>query len=141
MTISRLFLDTNVVLDLLGERPPFYHTVAQLASLADYGKVTLVVSSLSFATVNYFLTKFEGTEIAREKLRKFRILSEVAAVDESAVDKALLSDFTDFEDAIQYYAALQSACGLIITRNQKDFRKAQLPVMTAEEYLRTLVSS
>jgi predicted nucleic acid-binding protein len=54
----RVFIDTNIMLDFLGERHPFYDPVAKIATLAEKGKVSMVVSSISFATVNYFITKF-----------------------------------------------------------------------------------
>lgn len=52
---NKLFLDTNVMLDLLGERVPFYDSVAKIATLADKGDIKIVVSALSYAIVNYFL--------------------------------------------------------------------------------------
>jgi predicted nucleic acid-binding protein len=135
---KKLFLDTNIILDLLGEREPFYIPSAQLATLADQKKIKLIASPISFATVNYFLTKSEGNANAKEKLRKFKILCEVASMNESIVEKALNSDFEDFEDALQYFCALDSKCDIIITRNQKDFKQALLPVMSAEEYIKSL---
>lgn len=57
--MQKLFLDTNIVLDFLGEREPFYYATAQLMSLADLNQVKLATSALSFATVSYFLTKAE----------------------------------------------------------------------------------
>jgi predicted nucleic acid-binding protein len=59
-------------------------------------------------------------------------------MNESIVEKALNSDFEDFEDALQYFCALDSKCDIIITRNQKDFKQALLPVMSAEEYIKSL---
>ncbi|RAR51092.1 type II toxin-antitoxin system VapC family toxin [Flavobacterium lacus] len=135
---KKLFLDTNIVLDLLGEREPFYIPSAQLATLADQKKVKLIVSPISFATVNYFLAKSEGISNAKEKLRKFKILCEIATINESIVEKALHSDFEDFEDALQYFCALDSKCEIIITRNHKDFKHSLLPVMSAEEYLKSV---
>lgn len=134
----RLFLDTNIMLDLLGERHPFYDPIAKLASLADTGKLTIVVSPISFATVNYFLTKSESSEIAKEKLRKFKIISEICKLDDNTIEKGLNSDFTDFEDALQYFSALDSNCEIIITRNGKDFKKSLIPIMTANEYLMSI---
>jgi len=55
----KAFLDTNVMLDFLGERDPFYLSSAKIATLADKGKIEIVVSALSYATVSYFLSKFE----------------------------------------------------------------------------------
>lgn len=131
----KLFIDTNVMLDLLGERVPYYDSIAKIATLADKGEIVMVVSALSFATVNYFLTKFENGEKAKEKLRKFKIISEIAILDELIIEKGLNSKFTDFEDSLQYFSALKSECSILITRNGKDFSESELPVMTADEYL------
>lgn len=132
---SRIFLDTNVMLDLLGERIPFYDSIAKIATLADRGSVVLVVSALSYSTVFYLLSKYENTEAAKEKLRKFKVISEVSALDEITIEKGLNSDFSDFEDSLQYYCAIKSDCTIILSRNQKDFSGSELPVMSADEYL------
>ena len=132
---TKLFIDTNVMLDLIGERIPFYDPIAKIATLADKGKLTMVVSALSYATVNYFLTKFENSEIAKDKLRKFKIISEISTIDELIIEKGLNSSFSDFEDSLQYFCALASDCKILITRNGKDFKESQIPIMTAEEYL------
>lgn len=134
----RIFLDTNVMLDFLGDRHPYYQSAAKLATLADHKKLTVVVSPISFATVNYFIAKFESPAVAIEKLRKFKIISEICKIDEATVEKALNASFNDFEDALQYYAALESNCQVIITRNGKDFKYSVIPVMTADEYLKSL---
>ncbi|MCR9229254.1 MAG: PIN domain-containing protein [Flavobacteriaceae bacterium] len=135
---KRLFLDTNVILDLLGERDPFYNPIAKIASLADKGELILVVSPISFATLNYFIAKFESRKIAKEKLRKFKVVCEICKLDEHIIEKGLNSDFKDFEDALQYFSAVDSDCDIIITRNAKDFKKSLLPVLTAEEYLQSI---
>lgn len=134
---KRLFIDTNIMLDLLGEREPFYRFAAQLATLADQKKLEIIVSPLSFATVNYLLSKFEPESTVKEKLRKFKILCEICKIDGTVVEKALHSNFKDFEDALQYYGAIESKCEIIITRNGKDFKSSSLPVMTAEEFLKS----
>jgi predicted nucleic acid-binding protein len=136
---SRLFLDTNVMLDLLGNRAPFFQSIAKIATLADQGKVTLVVSALSFATVNYFLAKYENQAKASDKLRKFKIISEICSLDELIIQKGLNSNFSDFEDSLQYFSALAADCRILITRNGKDFKDAQLPIMTPDEYLASII--
>ncbi|TXD82583.1 PIN domain-containing protein [Subsaximicrobium wynnwilliamsii] len=135
---NRLFIDTNIMLDFLGERHPFYEPIAKLATLADKGKVKMLVSPISFATVNYFLAKSESSKIAKEKLRKFKIISEICKLDEQTIEKGLNSPFKDFEDSLQYFSAVDSNCDIIITRNGKDFKKSLIPVMTAEEYLNSI---
>lgn len=132
---KRVFLDTNIMLDLLGERDPFYKSIAQLATLADQKKLQLVVSPISFETVNYFLSKYYGVFIAKEKLRKFKVHCEISKVDETIVEKGLNSDFEDFEDSLHYFSALDSDCEIIITRNPKDFKNSLLPIMSAEEFI------
>jgi predicted nucleic acid-binding protein len=134
----RVFIDTNIMLDFLGERKPFYNAIAKLASLADNGKITMIVSPISFATVNYFIAKNEGSKVAKEKLRKFKIISEVCSLDEHIIEKGLNSSFKDFEDSLQYFSAVESNCNIIITRNGKDFNKSQIPVMTADEFLKSI---
>jgi predicted nucleic acid-binding protein len=132
---TRLFIDTNVMLDLLGERVPYYEPIAKVATLADRGKVTLIASALSYSTVFYLLSKFESAATVREKLKKFRIISEIVGLDETTIDKGLASDFPDFEDALQYHSCLKAECEILVTRNAKDFKGCELPVMTADEYL------
>lgn len=133
-----LFLDTNVMLDLLGEREPFYEPIAKLATLVDTGFIAFAVSALSYATANYFLAKFESRKIAKDKLRKFTVLSSVIGVDEAVINKGLHSDFDDFEDALQYFCALKGNCQVLITRNAKDFKASDLPLMSAAEYLTSI---
>lgn len=134
--MQKLFLDTNIVLDFLGEREPFYYTTAQLMSLADLNQVKLATSALSFATVSYFLTKAEGIESTKQKLRQFKILSEVVSLTDIVIDKALNFKFKDFEDGLQYFSALDAKCHLIVSRNPKDFKTASLPVLSVAEYLK-----
>ena len=137
--MSRIFLDANVILDLLGERIPFFDSIAKVATLADQKKLTLIVSPLSFATINYVLNKYETSESVLNKLRKFKIICEVCEVNEETIDKALNSSFKDFEDAVQYFTAIQSNCSIILTRNGKDFKHSTIPIMTAEEYLSSII--
>lgn len=135
---KRIFIDTNVMLDFLGEREPYYKPIAKIATLAEKGKLTMIVSPISFATVNYFLSKFETPNIAKEKLRKFKILAKISFIDEHTIEKSLNSSFKDFEDALQYFCATESDCDLIITRNGKDFKESLIPIMTADEFLKSL---
>jgi len=135
---QKLFLDTNIMLDLLGEREPFYKPIAKIASLISQEEIQLVASGLSFATVNYLLCKLESAKKVKEKLRKFKIIVEISGIDDSIVEKALNSDFKDFEDALQYFSALKSNCNVLLTRNPKDFKKSKIPVMSATEFLNAI---
>lgn len=136
---KRIFIDTNVMLDFLGERVPFYEAIAKIATLAEKSELTMVVSPISFATVNYFLSKFEGSKTAIEKLRKFKILCEICTLNEQTIEKGLNASIKDFEDALQYFSATESQCEILLTRNGKDFKKSLLPVMTPDEFLKSLM--
>ncbi len=136
--IPKLFIDTNIIIDLLGERVPYYESIAKVATLADKGKIKMVVSAFSYPTVYYLLSKFESSEKVKEKLRKFKIISEVSDLDEITIEKGLASDFKDFEDALQYHCALKADCNILLTRNAKDFKESTIPVISAEEFLQSI---
>ncbi len=131
-----LYLDTNIVLDLLSKREAFYLSASQLFTLADKKQVNLFVSSLSFSIIHFILSKQIGNEKAKEVLRNFKVLVTVLSVDDKIIELALNSHFPDFEDAIQYYCAIENNIEIIITRNIKDYKKSQISVMTADEFLK-----
>ena len=136
--MQKIFLDTNIVLDFLGEREGFYEPAAKILTLADQKKIQIYTSPTSISNTFYLLSKFENTKIALDKIRKFKVLCSISVMDDEVVEKAINSDFKDFEDAMQYFSALASNCDLIITRNEKDFKNALIPVMNGESYLETL---
>ena len=84
------------------------------------------------------MTKYEGLEKTKDKLRKFKVISELCELDELIIEKGLNSDFSDFEDSLQYFSALRTECDIIITRNGKDFKKSIIPVMTPDEFLNSI---
>lgn len=134
--MSKILIDTNIVIDLLAQREPFYKSAAQLFSLADKQKLELSISSLTFANTNYVLSRLKSTQEAREILRRFRILIKVLQLNDKLIDLALNdNNFKDFEDGLQYYTAIENEQDIIITRDLKDFKESKIPVMTANEYL------
>lgn len=135
---DRLFLDTNVVLDLLGEREPFYDSAAKITTLADKGDIDIVVSALTYSTVYYLLSRFEDKKQVKEKIRKFKVIANTSDLTDRIVDKGLESKFSDFEDALQYYCAIKMECKILITRNCKDFKESEIPVLSPDEYLNSL---
>lgn len=135
---DRIFLDTNVVLDLLGEREPFYDSAAKITTLADRGEIVLIVSALTYSTVYCLLSRFEDKELVKEKIRKFKVVADTSDLTDKIIDKGLSSKFSDFEDSLQYYCALKMDCKILITRNSKDFKESDIPVLTPDEYLNSL---
>jgi len=134
--MSRLLIDTNIVIDLLSKRDKFYDEAADLFSRADKKELELTISSLTFANTNYILSKLKSAKDAREILRKFKVLVELLSLDDKITELALSDDnFPDFEDGLQYYSAIENQIDIIITRNKKDFKNSKIPVLTAKEFL------
>lgn len=125
------------MLDLLGEREPFYESAARIVTKADKGSIEIVVSALSYPTIFYLLSRFEKGDIVFEKIRKFKVLVKTSDLSDKIINKALSSGFTDFEDALQYFCAVRKDCSLLITRNVKDFKLSSIPVLTPDEYLKS----
>lgn len=136
--MQKLFLDTNIIVDFLGEREGFYLSSARIMTQADQNEIEVFTSAVSISTAYYLLSKYENHKVAIEKIRKLKVLCSISVMDDEVVEKAMNSDFSDFEDALQYYSALASGCNLIITRNEKDFKNSMLPVMNAESYLKSV---
>ena len=133
--MDRLLVDTNIVIDLLTKRDKFLTEAQELFTLSDRKEVKLYVSSLTFANTHYILSQSLKINDSRKILRKFKVLVEVLPMDDKIIDLTLDSDFTDFEDAIQYYTALENNLEIILTRNLKDFKLSKIPVLTAKDYL------
>lgn len=133
--MDRLFIDTNIVIDLLQKRESFYEEAQELFTLGDEKKVKLFISSLTIANAHFLLSKHHNTHDVRKILSKFKVLVDVLSLDDKIVELALTSDQKDFEDAIQYYTAIENNADIIITRNKKDFKRLNIPILTAKEYL------
>lgn len=131
--MKKVFLDTNIVADLFLKREPFCQNSLKLFTLGFHKKITLYVSSLSYATLAYLCRKMKKEErvLLFEKLRS---LTVTTTVDRQTVDMALVSGFDDLEDAMQYYSAISSKVDVVLTRNKKDFVEANVPVMTPDEF-------
>ncbi len=133
--MDKILVDTNIVLDLLAKREEFLTEAQEIFTLSDKKKVKLHVSSLTFANTHYILSQSYKSDNSRKILRKFKVLVEVLPMDDKIIDLSLASDFKDFEDAIQYYTAIENDLDLILTRNLKDFKLSKIPVLTAKDYM------
>lgn len=134
--MRKVFIDTNVLVDLLLERDPWANDAAVIFSMADRKEIELLCCSLSFSTAVYLMQrmKYSRKEIVT-KLAIVKSLCTVTTVDGFVLDRVLQSDFPDLEDAMQHYSALAAGAEVIVTRNVKDYAAAALPVMTPGEFL------
>ena len=135
--MKRVFIDTNVIIDLVAKRQ-HYEAAATLFSLADRNQVQLLISSLSIANLNYILGKSIGREKTLQALRDLHLLAHITDLTGKVIQLALNdASFKDFEDALQYYSAIEANADVIVTRNSIDFKSSVLPVLSAGEYLAT----
>lgn len=132
----KVFVDTNVIIDLLAKRKPFYIESLQLFSLADTRHLEVSISALSLVNTHYVLNDAMKLKSARSIISKFKVLVTSHELNTKVIDLALNDTrFRDFEDGIQYYTALETKSESIITRNVKDFRHSSIPVLTPKEFL------
>ena len=132
----KLYIDSDIILDLLLKRYDYYNNAAELMTKIDKRKYKGYTTPLVIANIHYIMTNFCGKKKSINNIRKLRKLISILSIDEKIVDEALLSDNTDFEDAIQYITSEKNNIDFIITRNKGDFKNSKLPVLNAEEFLR-----
>lgn len=124
MAQARLFLDTNVIVDFLGMREPFYQSARKLMIGGRAGEFDLWMSASQVAELVYVLS--EGGRAALmtgvlERLRGLRTFVHVAEVGEPEIDRMLSTSWKDPEDALLYECALSTKADFVITRNGVDF--------------------
>ncbi len=136
-----IFIDSDIILDLIARREPFYSHAAQLFTSIEENKIKAVTSPVIFSNIFYILRKLKGRLFALNKLKKIRMLINITNVDEKIIDLALVSEIKDFEDAIQLYAAKNLNIKYLITRNIKDYKDNEVIAITAEEYNKIINST
>ena len=139
--MTELFIDTNVIIDFLIDRRPHSREAAIIFTLIEQKKLKGYVSSLTFSNLYYVLRKVESHNKVITKLDSISRLVTILKVDQQTIKDAIASRFTDFEDSIQYNCALDyKKIDVLITRNTKDYKNSEIPVMTPADYLKTVSS-
>ncbi|GHV41635.1 PIN domain-containing protein [Spirochaetia bacterium] len=138
--IKKVFVDSDVILDVALARKPFLKNSKMLLNLAQNDIIHGFTSSICTANIHYFLRKELGEKEARLFLSGLISFISILGVDHTITLNALKSDFGDFEDALQYGAALQNGCSYIISRNTEDYKNSKIQVYTPDEFLRLYTS-
>ena len=134
--MKKVFLDTNILIDLLADRQPFSKFAIEIFDLAEKKKIKLYTSSHSLATTHYLLKKYMGEKDLRTLLYSLLDYLDIISIDLTIIKKSLLSRHKDFEDAIQIFAANSiDNLDFIVTRNVKDFKEAGIVVLPPDELL------
>lgn len=132
----KAFIDTNLVLDVLAERKPFYETSARIWELVENRDLTGYLSATTITDVFYILRKQLGSERAYDTVSKIMMVFDITSVSQADIKKALNLGFKDFEDALQIVCAKKTGAKYLITRNKEDFQEAQgIEVVDPEAFL------
>ncbi|MEQ9423544.1 MAG: PIN domain-containing protein [Cyclobacteriaceae bacterium] len=134
---SRIFVDTNVFLDLLLNRKNYGVFASEFFSECIDRKAQLITSVSCLQTVIYVMNKTGCTQdVVRNSIMKINDLVTLANTSESDIIKAVSSDLSDLADAILYFTAVSNNCDRFITRNTKDFPNSndKMSVLKPEEF-------
>ena len=132
----KVFIDTNLVLDVLAEKKPFYETSARIWELVEKRDLTGYLSATTITDVFYILRKQLGSERAYDTVNKIMMVFDITSVSQADIKKALNLGFKDFEDALQVVCAKKTGAKYLITRNKEDFQEAQgIEVVDPEAFL------
>ncbi|MGN5763743.1 PIN domain-containing protein [Acinetobacter calcoaceticus] len=132
---ERIFIDSDVILDVALARQPFVEASQSVLVLCENRTFTGCISSNSVANIYYILRKLGGDEKARIFIKQLLKFFVIIPVDHVGITNALESKFTDFEDAIQHFAALSFGCSMIVTRNIQDYKFAELKVVLPSVFI------
>ncbi len=137
--MKNIFLDTNIIVDLIADRRPFSKYAIDLFSLAEDNKIKLYTSTHSLATTHYLLKKYIEAKELRVILHNLLEFITIIPVDLDLLRKSLHSNHKDFEDAVQIYcASTVNGMDYIVTRNIKDFKNSEIPALLPNEIIAKL---
>ncbi|RZJ90500.1 MAG: PIN domain-containing protein [Hymenobacter sp.] len=134
------YLDSNVVLDFLLDWLPYAEAATKLLAAAEQGKVTLLISSLTYTIAHYVVSKAIGKNAALQALISLHSQVGTAAVDDTIIEQALQAGWPDFEDAVQLFAALEAGAEAVITRDPKGLPTQLIAVLDPLSALEVIAS-
>jgi len=134
----KVLFDTNVILDALYRRPPYYQAAASLMNRVEGKQLQGFLSAHSVTTIDYLTTKAYDRETATKAVRNLLALFQIAEVNQATLSLALDLPFEDYEDTVLCQAGISAGAEVLVTRNLRDFRKASLPTYSPQELLARL---
>ncbi len=133
-----VFIDLNIILDVLQKREPIYESSAQLLAAVETGLIEGFIAAHSITTLFYLIQKDKSSAEARANITNLLQFLKIAPVNQSTIDQALNLDYKDFEDAVQMISALQSKAECLLTQNISDYQPLLLPVLKPVDFLSTI---
>lgn len=133
--MKKVLIDSDVLLDVFFDRQPFSKFAEMVLIKCENKQLQGFVTPVIISNVYYLLKKGSTHEKVIKKITQLLSIIDVLIIDKQIILKALNSDFKDFEDALQNYAAENALqIDLILTRNIKDYKNSKIAVMTPEDF-------
>ncbi|EPD29171.1 Predicted nucleic acid-binding protein, contains PIN domain [Capnocytophaga granulosa] len=133
--MKKIFVDTNILLDLLFQRRGFFLDAKRLFNYSKSRNIDIFISAISINTIYYLLQKKFTKEHSKHLLEYIYDITDILPFDENIIFLAHQSSFKDLEDAFQYFTAKEHHIPLLITRNLKDFAVEDLSVLSPQQFL------
>ena len=131
----KVLLDTNIVLDYILERSQFIENARKMMQLSYDEKIIAYVSASSVTDIYYIVRKLKSKNEALDFLIELLSFVNVAGVDKTVIIRAIKSNFSDFEDAVQNFTAVNSGIDIFVTRNTKDYKNSQLKILNPIQFI------
>lgn len=131
----RVFLDTNILLDVIENRPEFYEDSLSVLDRCDELAAETFIAWHALATAYYIIKRGRTKVEALAEIDNILSWADVAPVNKLTPYQARRLDFADFEDAMQTATALECQADVIVTRNVEDFASSPIPALSPSDFL------
>jgi|SRR5215813_6582902 len=135
----RVLFDTDVILDVLLDRPGFSEPATALFEANEQGLLDGYISAITPVNVFYIARKLKGAEMARRVAGELLAIFRVCPLDQATLQAALLLPLSDYEDAVQLASAIVGELDAIVTRNLEDYKNATLAVFSPTQLLARVI--
>jgi predicted nucleic acid-binding protein len=132
---GKLFLDTDVILDVVFKREPHFTDSQKVMSLVEKDLLYGYTSSLIIANCYYIISSNKDDSTALKTILKLRSIMKILPFTDKEIGESLSSDIKDFEDGIQYFICINNNIGYMVTRNIADYRDVDINVLTPKDFL------
>lgn len=132
----KIFLDSDVLLDILLKREPHFDHSQKLLALIENSRIEGHTSSLILANCYYIVENNKDKSTAEKAIRKLRSILIILPFTDKEIGESLSSNFKDFEDGVQYFITINNGIDTIITRNVDDYKLANIKVLSPIEFLK-----
>ena len=138
--MTKAFIDTNILLDYLLNRDDFVEDARNILLIGNAGFIIPIISDLSIANIAYITRNKISQDAFFSTVNTLQSFCKIAGIGERVITQAVNARWNDFEDSLQYFAAMQAEADCIITRNVKDFQSKGIPVLAPHEFLDNIIT-